>query len=95
MSIFSASGKPNILFMIADDLGQDLVQESGVGSTRILEVVTCDENGVEIRGRLDNISLFFRNGLAFKQAWAHPACSPTRASIYTGVHPWKHGVGKL
>lgn len=93
MSTFSASGKPNILFMIADDLGQDLVKESGVGSTHILEVVTCDENGVEIRGRLDNISLFFRNGLAFKQAWAHPACSPTRASIYTGVHPWKHGVG--
>jgi arylsulfatase A-like enzyme len=89
----TVGGKPNILLLIADDLGLDLVDVYGRGTSKAMDVVTYDNSGVEIRGHLPTISRFLRNGLNFKQAWAQPACSPTRASLYTGLHPWKHGVG--
>lgn len=85
-------GSPNILLIIADDLGEDVVQITGGSSNRVMEVVNY-EGATEIRGSLPNISLFLRNGLHFHQTWAQPACSPTRASIYAGLHPWKSGVG--
>src|SRR5688572_32087256 len=88
---------PNILLMIADDLGEDLVN---IGfklidekATRVIDVLTRDDDGLDIYGSLPNISRFLRNGLYFSQAWAQPACSTTRASIFTGLHPWKNGVG--
>jgi len=84
-------GSPNILLIIADDLGQDVVNIAGSG-VRTMEVHTHD--GIDdIHGALPNISRFLRNGLYFEQAWAQPACSPTRASIYAGLQPWKSGVG--
>jgi len=88
----SISGNPNILLIIADDLGQDVVNIAGSGANRRMQVVTND-GADDIVGELPNVSLILRNGLYFKQAWAQPACSPTRASIYTGLHPWKNGVG--
>ena len=100
-------GNPNILLVIADDLGQDVVKifnpflVTRAATTRSLipttiansiRVVTNDGT-VEITGDLPNVSRFLRNGVYFEQAWAQPSCSPTRASIYTGLHPWKSGVG--
>ena len=83
---------PNVLLLIADDLGQDVVNITGSGATRAIEVHTND-GAVDIDGALPNLSRLLRNGLYFSQAWAQPACSPTRASIYTGLQSWKHGVG--
>jgi arylsulfatase A-like enzyme len=86
---------PNILLIIADDLGQDVVNVTGSGTTRAMQVHTYDDvdKKIDIYGALPNISRILRNGLYFSQAWAQPACSTTRASIYTGLHPWKNGVG--
>ena len=83
---------PNILLIIADDLGLDVVNIIGSGTTRAMQVHTNDGTN-DIYGALPNISRFLRNGLYFSQAWAQPACSTTRASIFTGLHPWKNGVG--
>lgn len=83
---------PNVLLIIADDLGHDVVRITGSGTSRAAEVHTND-GSVDIYGPLANVSRLLRNGLHFEQAWAQPACSPTRASIYTGLHPWKTGVG--
>jgi hypothetical protein len=87
------SATPNILLIIADDLGESTVTVAGSGATRTIEVHTIDDSGTDITGAMPNTSLLLRNGLYFSGAWAHPACSPTRASIYTGLQPWKHGVG--
>lgn len=84
---------PNTLLIIADDLGESTVNVTGSGATRAMEVHTVNSGGTDIIGALPNLSRLLRNGLHFSGAWAHPACSPTRASIYTGLHPWKHGVG--
>ncbi|MCP5231483.1 MAG: sulfatase-like hydrolase/transferase [Zoogloeaceae bacterium] len=87
------SATPNILLCIADDLGEANVTIAGSGATRTIEVHNVDNSGTDIVGAMPNTSLLLRNGLYFSGAWAQPACSPTRASIYTGLHPWKHGVG--
>jgi len=85
-------GSPNILLIVADDLGKDLVSVGGSGSSRSMSVKTNDGSGA-ITGTLPSISLLLRNGVLFEHAWAQPACSPTRASIFTGLHPWKTGIG--
>lgn len=84
----STSWRPNILLIIADDLGSDVVNITGSGATRTMQV---SNDG--ITNDLPNLSRLLRNGLYFRQAWAQPACSPTRASIFTGTHSWRHGVG--
>jgi arylsulfatase A-like enzyme len=84
---------PNILLIVSDDLGDSTVTIAGSGATRTIAVHTVDNSGTDIVGAMPNVSLLLRNGLYFSGAWAHPACSPTRASIYTGLYPWKHGVG--
>src|SRR5262245_40992394 len=100
----STNGNPNILLIIADDLGQDVITIDDLGDIdglpitdareSMMKVHTDDKNDdVSIIGELPNVSRFLRNGVYFNQAWSHPACSPTRASIYTGLHPWKSGVG--
>jgi hypothetical protein len=68
---------------------------TGSGKERAMQVHTYDDvdKKIDIYGALPNISRILRNGLYFSQAWAQPACSTTRASIYTGLHPWKNGVG--
>src|SRR5262245_49480665 len=87
----SVSGHPNICLCILDDVGKDVIQVTGAGASRKVQVVTND--GVDIVGELPNISLFLRNGLYFNHAWAQPVCSPTPASIFTGTHPWRNGIG--
>src|SRR3954453_12855939 len=95
-------GSPNILLIIVDDWGESNAEIFGSPAVtraltnpterilvpaRRIRVVTEDPAGVLITGELPNLSLLLRNGIYFKQAWAQPACSPTRASIYTGLYP--------
>jgi len=88
----STEGNPNILLIIADDLGHDMVRVRGNGANRRLQIANND-GYVGLVGELPTISHILRNGVYFSQAWAHPVCSPTRASIYTGTQPCVHGVG--
>jgi arylsulfatase A-like enzyme len=66
----SAQNKPNIIFILADDLGyKDL---------------GCYGNPFNETPVLDQLA---RDGMLFTQAYAHPACSPSRAALMTGKHP--------
>jgi hypothetical protein len=40
----STTGSPNILLIIADDLGQDVVNVTGTGATKAMQVETNDSN---------------------------------------------------
>jgi arylsulfatase A-like enzyme len=68
---------PNILLIIADDLGTDALNgftnQSTLPSTPTLDSLRA-------------------NGIAFTNAWAAPKCTPTRASIMSGMHGSKTGV---
>lgn len=64
---------PNILFVIMDDVGIDQMQSFGYGGATPPATPTIDEIG--------NAGVLFRN------AWAMPACSTTRALLFTGRYP--------
>ena len=76
----SVSAQPaNILLIIADDLGAD-----GFPLTA---------NGGSVPP-MPNITALKSSGVLFSRAYAQPTCSPTRASILTGRHPFRTGIGE-
>lgn len=68
--------KPNVLFILADDLGaRDL---SCLGSKYY---------------ETPNIDRIAREGMVFTNGYAGcPVCSPSRATIFTGKSPARHGI---
>ena len=68
--------KPNIVFILADDLGWR--DTSLYGSTYY---------------ETPNLTALAKRGMMFSQAYAAaPLCSPTRASILTGLYPARIGI---
>lgn len=71
------SRRPNVVFILADDLGWS--DTSLYGKTNLY--------------RTPNIQRLAERGMTFTRAYsASPLCSPTRASILTGLAPARHGI---
>ena len=70
---------PNILLIIADDMGLDATPGYDVGS---------------IKPHMPNLESFINFGISFNNVWATPECSPTRATILTGKYGFKTKVFK-
>jgi arylsulfatase B len=66
------AGPPNILFIIADDFG--------------LDASPCHPSIGALKPLMPNLSGLCQRGLVFDSAWAHPTCTPTRASILSGSY---------
>ncbi len=79
---------PNVLLVIADDMGIDKVgaYAGDVDETYALTAANLPET--------PTLDLLAESGVRFTDAWANPACSPTRASLYTGRYVMRHGVGQ-
>jgi len=78
------ANQPNILLIIADDLGVDKI------------ALYNDLNAATLAGSQPETPMLSRlvdSGVIFRHGWANTVCSPTRASIYTGLYPFRHGVG--
>jgi arylsulfatase B len=73
----SSPESPNILFIIADDVGKDAINGFTEGN---------------IKPNTPNIDAIRFNGLSFNNFWVYPTCSPTRASIITGKYGYRTGV---
>ncbi|MCK5207902.1 MAG: sulfatase-like hydrolase/transferase, partial [Cyclobacteriaceae bacterium] len=70
------SGKPNVLIILTDDQGY-------------YDVAACGATDL-VTPNMDNL---FDDGLKFNYFYANcPVCSPTRASLITGLYPDKAGV---
>jgi arylsulfatase A-like enzyme len=69
--------RPNILLIIADDMGKDATNGFPEG---------------EIKPSTPNIDQIKNDGLTFNNLWVNPTCSPTRASIITGKYGYRTGV---
>jgi arylsulfatase A-like enzyme len=85
--------RPNILLIIADDVGLDLTTDLYPGLIDSLESIYGVGSGV--RGRPASTPVLDRlaqNGKVFANAWAQPFCSPTRATIITGMFVEKTNV---
>lgn len=73
---------PNILFILADDLGwQDTSVTLGSSRTR-----------VSAHYRTPAIERLAREGMRFTQAYSCAVCSPSRVSLMTGLNEARHGV---
>jgi len=75
---------PNIVFILADDLG---IMDVGAYATRLTE-----RKPGELYYETPNIDRLVEKGVAFSQAYANQLCSPTRAAILTGRIASRLGV---
>ncbi len=73
----------NILLLIADDYGVD--SSSLYNSTNAGASLPPTPNLVALAQR----------GVRFRNAYAHPVCSPTRAAVITGRHGFRTGIGDV
>ncbi|MBD1397690.1 sulfatase-like hydrolase/transferase [Pontibacter sp. JH31] len=75
----TADGKPNVVLIIADDMGWDAFGKYP------------GTNGLKAKTPvLDSLA---QSGITFPNLWVNPECSPTRASIFTGKYGFRTGVG--
>lgn len=100
LSVAENDPRPNILLIISDDIGLDVTSGMYPGLVDTL-VEQYGPDGLNhpdyerIRGlpaatpTLDQLA---RAGTSFTQAWVQPFCSPTRASILTGLYAAKTHV---
>jgi len=75
--ILDMTTRPNILLIIADDLGVEACPGYDIGA---------------VKPNMPNLQKLISNGLTFDNAWAFPVCSPTRSSILTGKYGFHTGV---
>ncbi len=73
-----AAQTPNVLLVVADDVGVDSIGCYGLGSNP---------------PPTPAIDALAARGIRFANAQACPLCSPTRASVLTGRHCFRTGVG--
>lgn len=94
------SRRPNILFVIVDDIGMDVMSNiyPGMIDNLVKKYGPSGRNHsdyLKIAGKpastpvLDKLS---SQGMRFGNVWAHPFCSPTRAAILTGLFAAKTKV---
>ncbi len=72
--------RPNILLIVGDDLGLDVLSASGA---------------IEQTAITPNLDALAAGGVTFSQVWSNPVCSPSRASIQTGRYAFRTGIGQL
>ena len=73
----AAEPRPNVVFIIADDLGW--ADTTLYGHTKLYQT--------------PNLERLAKRGMLFERAYsASPLCSPTRASILTGLNPARTGL---
>ena len=77
----SAQTQPNVLFIIADDLGNDALEGFGI-----------DLNNY---ANTPNINALKAEGITYLNTWATPQCTPTRASIMSGKYGINTGVRRV
>ena len=69
----------NVLILLVDDLGIDQIEAYGVRASG---------------PPTPNIDALAAEGVLFRSAWSNPTCSPSRASLLTGRHSRRTGIGK-
>jgi arylsulfatase A-like enzyme len=74
-----AYSAPNILLILADDMGVEALSVYGIGES------------APTTATIDSLA---RDGVLFRNFWSQPVCSPTRATIMTGRYGFRTGVGR-
>ncbi len=72
------TNKPNILFVIMDDVGIDQMESFGYGGVH--------------PPKMPSINAIAYGGVRFRNAWSMPECSPARALLLTGRFPLRNNI---
>jgi arylsulfatase len=70
--------KPNVVIFLTDDVGW---MDPGFNG-----------GGAAVGNPTPNLDKFAHDGLKLTSAYSTPSCSPTRATIMTGMNPLHHGI---
>lgn len=81
--VHSQDQRPNIVLILIDDVGLDKVGAYCSVAPELQPPCT------------PNIDALAARGMLFRQAYASPLCSPTRAQILTGRYGFRTGIGGL
>ena len=73
----SSANAQNVVLISLDDVGIDKVGSFGFPTP----------------APTPNIDALAQIGVTFRNAWAYPYCSPSRAATLTGLHAVNNGVG--
>ncbi len=73
----NGANRPNILFIIADDLGKDAINGFQEGA---------------VKPNTPHMDAIRNSGLTFSNFWVNPTCTPTRGAIITGKYGHRTGV---
>lgn len=79
-AVDAGNAKPNIVFIIADDMGLDASPGYEMGS---------------IKPNMPNLQSMINSGIVFNNVWSNPTCTPTRAGLLTGKYGFRTGVTKV
>ena len=74
----TAPERPNILFVIMDDVGIDQMPSFGYGGAT--------------PPNMPNIDAVAQAGLRFGNTWSMPECSPGRAAMFVGRYPLRTNI---
>lgn len=84
---------PNILFIVMDDVGIDQMTVFGYGGLQPFDQLPIPPEQPEDRSpELPNINTIASQGIMFRNTWAMPACSTSRAVFFTGRYPLRTQV---
>jgi len=75
-----STSQPNILLIIADDMGLDACPSYDLGT---------------VKPNMPNLQNLINTGLKFNNLWSNPTCTPTRSSILTGKYGFRTSVLKV
>lgn len=75
-----AATKPNILLVIADDMGLDTCPGYSIGSEK---------------PTMPTLESMINSGIRFNNIWSNPTCTPTRSTILTGKYGFRTNVIKV
>ncbi|TBN04790.1 sulfatase [Hyunsoonleella flava] len=73
----NSTNPPNILLIIADDMGVDAAPGYAIGN---------------IKPNMPNLEGMIDTGIVFNNMWSYAVCTPTRASMLTGKYGFRTGI---
>lgn len=76
----TVTSQPNILLIIADDMGLDACPSYDIGA---------------VKPNMPNLQNLINSGILFNNLWSYSTCTPTRASILTGKYGIRTNVTKV
>ena len=85
LAVPAAAASRNILLVIADDYGIDVTTYYPQADR---------QTTTPPAPKTPNLAKLAKAGLLFRNAWAQPSCSPSRATVFTGRYGFRTGIGK-